>query len=319
MAERFRRLPAEQLYVGSTPTPGLVVEPTYRKELIEFGLWLLKNKGNRESTITKKLKLMKSLSGSVEDMFAQVLSKNWCDKTKDYMLRTVQQYAEFLGLKVSRPKFKVYDNTELYIPNPTMIKQLIYRISNIKLRAMCLIAIETGATESEVFNLKWSDVNLANKSIVITGVKGHRTYQYPISDELCTLLMQIPKTSDKIFNLKHARTINDWMKNYCKRLAKETGNNDFLKIHFHTLRHFAISWYYFKSKDVVDTQRFARHCDIRNTMRYIHIIKTWVKENEYNVVYATDKEELTRYLAEGYEFVVKTEYGYCLRKPKCLI
>jgi len=319
VAERFRRLPAEQLYVGSTPTPGLVVEPTYRKELIEFGLWLLKNKGNRESTIVKKLKMMKSLSGSIEDMFSQVLSKNWCDKTKDYMLRTVQQYAEFLGLKVSRPKFKVYDNTELYIPNPTMIKQLIYRISNIKLRAMCLIAIETGATESEVFNLKWSDVNLANKSIVITGVKGHRTYQYPISDELCTLLMQIPKTSDKIFNLKHARTINDWMKNYCKRLAKETGNNDFLKIHFHTLRHFAISWYYFKSKDVVDTQRFARHCDIRNTMRYIHIIKTWVKENEYNVVYATDKEELTRYLAEGYEFVVKTEYGYCLRKPKCLI
>jgi integrase len=279
----------------------------------------LKNKGNRESTITKKLKMMKSLSGSIEDMFSQVLSKNWCDKSKDYMLRTVQQYAEFLGLKVSRPKFKVYDNTELYVPNPSMIKQLLYRISNVKLRAMCMVSIETGATESEVFNLKWSDVNLANKSIVITGVKGHRTYQYLISDELCTLLMQIPKTSDKIFNLKHARTINDWMKNYLKRLAKETGNNDFLKIHFHTLRHFAISWHYFKTKDIVDTQRFARHCDIKNTMRYIHIIKSWIRENEYDVVFTEDKTELSKFLSEGYEFVVKTEYGYCLRKPKCLI
>jgi len=305
--------------VGSTPIPGLVVEPTYRKELIEFGLWLLKNKGNRESTIVKKLKMMKSLNGSIEDMFSQVLSKNWCDKSKDYMLRTVQQYAEFLGLKVSRPKFKVYDNTELYVPNPSMIKQLLYRISNVKLRAMCMVSIETGATESEVFNLKWSDVNLANKSIVITGVKGHRTYQYPISDELCTLLMQIPKTSDKIFNLKHARTINDWMKNYLKRLAKETGNMDFLKIHFHTLRHFAISWHYFKTKDIVDTQRFARHCDIRSTLKYVHIIKSWIRENEYDIVFTEDKTELSKFLSEGYEFVVKTEYGYCLRKPKCLI
>jgi integrase len=278
----------------------------------------LKVKGNRESTITKKLKMMKQLHGSIEDMFSQVLSKNWCDKSKDYMLRTVQQYAEFLGLKVSRPKFKVYDNTELYVPNPSMIKQLLYRISNVKLRAMCLIAIETGATESEVFNLKWSDVNLVNKTIVITGIKGHKTCQYSISDELCTLLMQIPKTSDKIFNLKHARTINDWMKNYLKRLAKETGNMDFLKIHFHTLRHFAISWHYFKSKDVIDTQRFARHCDIRNTTKYIHILKTWIRENEYDVVYATDKEELTKYLKEGYELLTKTEWGYCLRKPKCL-
>ena len=305
--------------MGSTPTPGFWNEPTYRKELIEFGLWLLKNKGNRESTIVKKLKMMKSLSGSIEDMFSQVLSKNWCDKSKDYMLRTIQQYAEFLGLKVSRPKFKVYDNTELYVPNPSMVKQLLYRISNVKLRAMCLIAIETGATESEVFNLKWSDVNLVNKTIVITGVKGHRTHKYSISDELYTLLMQIPRTSDRIFNLKHPRTINDWMKNYCKRLAKETGNNDFLKIHFHTLRHFAISWHYFKTKDIVDTQRFARHCDIRNTLKYVHIIKSWIRENEYDVVYATDKEELTKYLKEGYELLTKTEWGYCLRKPKCLI
>ncbi|MGB9856401.1 MAG: hypothetical protein ACPLKS_07700, partial [Caldisericum exile] len=79
------------------------------------------------------------------------------------------------------------------------------------------------------------------------------------------------------------------------------------------------SWYYFKTKDIVDTQRFARHCDIRNTMKYIHIIKSWIKENEYNVVYAENKEELTKYLSEGYEFVVETEFGYCLRKPKMLI
>jgi len=301
--------------VGSTPTPGFLLLPTYNSELLGFALWLFK-KGNRESTIHRKLKILKYLKGNIEDMYHQILASKWSDGTKEYGLITVQQYADYKGLKIPKPEFRVYHNSELYVPNPTMVKELIYRISNVKLRAMCLIAIETGATEGEVFNLKWKDVNLANKTIVITGVKGHRTYQYPISDELCTLLMQIPRNGDRIFTLKNSRTINDWLKNYVKKLAKETGNNDFLKIHFHTLRHFAISWHYFKTKDVVDTQRFARHCRIENTLKYVHIIKQWISENEYDVVYANNKEELTQYLAEGYELLIKSEWGYCLRRPK---
>ncbi len=62
---------------------------------------------------------------------------------------------------------------------------------------------------------------------------------------------------------------------------EETGNINFLKIHFHTLRHFAISWFYFKTKDIVKTKEFARHHSIQNTLKYVHIVETWVKENEY--------------------------------------
>ncbi|MEM3573723.1 MAG: site-specific integrase [Nitrososphaeria archaeon] len=284
---------------------------------MNFALWLFK-KGNRESTIHRKLKILKALKGSIEDMYHQILASKWSDGTKEYALITVQQFAEFKGLKVLKPSFKAYKNSELYVPNPSMIKQLVYRIQSIKLRAMVLIAVETGATESEVWNLRWKDVNLQNKTLTITGVKGHKTNTYPMSEELLTLLMQLPKESDRVFPLKNPRTINDWLKNYVKKLAKETGNNDFLKIHFHTLRHFAISWKYFKTKDIVETQRFARHCNIQNTLKYVHIVKQWIRENEYNVVYANDKEELTKYLKEGYELVTKTEWGYCLRKPKII-
>ncbi len=201
MAERFRRLPAEQLYVGSTPTPGFTLLPTYNSDLLGFALWLFR-KGNRESTIHRKLKVLKHLKGSIEDMYRQVLASKWSDGSKEYALITIEQFSEYKGLRIPRPQFRAYNNRELFVPSPSMIKQLLYRIGNVKLRAMCMIAIETGASESEVFNLKWKDVNLANKTIVITGVKGHRTYQYPISEELCVLLMQIPKEGNKIFNLK---------------------------------------------------------------------------------------------------------------------
>jgi integrase len=278
----------------------------------------LLRKGNRESTVQRKLKYLKSLNGSPEEMMAQVLAKDWNDKSKELALETVRQYGEFLGLTIQKPNFKAYNNSEWYVPNPSMIKQLVYRIRNIKLRAMVMIAIETAASAGEVWRLTWRDVNLQDKTITITGVKGHKTWQYRISDELVTLLMQIPKNNERIFNVKQSRYLNDALWRYRQILARETGNSDFLKIHFHTFRHYAISWHYFKTKDIVETQRFARHCNIQNTLRYVHIVKGWIKENEYDVVYAEDKAELTKYLAEGYELVTKTEWGYCLKKPKTI-
>jgi len=249
-------------------------------------------------------------------MIDQVLQSTWVDKSKAMALLTLRQYAEYQGLPVPTVNFRVYDNREMYVPTPEMVKQFIYRIRKLELRAMVMIAIETGASASEVWNLKWKDVNLQSKSITITGVKGHRTKQYPMSDELVTLLSQIPKGSERIFSIKHSKHINDSIQDYRRRLAIETGNVDFNKIHFHTFRHFAISWKYFGCKDIVETQRFARHCNIQNTLRYVHIVKSWLKESCFDVVYTDDKQEFSKYLSEGYELVENTEWGYCLRKPK---
>ena len=303
--------------MGSNPTPRTYSEPTVPKLPLDLAMWLIK-KGNRESTVKRKLRYLKQLKGSPEEMVSQVLAKNWVDKSKKNALDVVCQYAEFLGMLIKKPEFRAYDNRELFVPNPEMVKQFVYRLRSIKLRAIVLTAIETGASAGEIWRLAWKDVNFQNKTLTIRGVKGHRTFTYPISDELTTLLLQLPKTEDRIFNYKDADNINDFIEDYRKRLAKETGNPDFLKIHFHTFRHYAISWHYFKTKDIVETQRFARHCNIQNTLRYVHIVKSWIKENEYDVVYAEDKAELTKYLTEGYELVTKTEWGYCLKKPKTI-
>jgi integrase len=273
-------------------------------------------RGNRESTIERKIRYLKTLNGSPQDMMTQVLNKDWTDGVKENALHVVCQYAEFLGVPVERPNFRAYDNREMYVPNPEMVRQFLYRVRSPAVRARILIAVETGASAGEVWSLKWKDLNIQSETLTVTGLKGHRTFQYPISDELVTLLMQIPRMGDGIFNIKSAENINDSIDDYKKRLAKETGNTDFLKIHFHTFRHYAISWRYFKTKDVIETQRFARHCNIQNTLKYVHIIKSWVKDNEFDVVYATDKTELTKYLSEGYAMIAKTDWGFCLTKPK---
>ena len=146
-----------------------------------------------------------------------------------------------------------------------------------------------------------------------------RSKTYPLSDELLGMIIRLPRNDKRIFsNVNKPTGICDALIDYRKRIARETGNTDYLKILYHTFRHYAISWFYFKTKDIVETQRFARHCNIQNTMTYVHIVKSWVKENKCDVVYAEDKAELTKYLSSGFSLVTKTDWGFCLTKPKTL-
>lgn len=176
-------------------------------------------------------------------------------------------------MRWKKPSFRDYDNAEMYVPSPEMVRRFIHRIRSIKVKGSMLIAVETGACESEVWRLRWKGVNLTNKTIRIIGVKGHRAFTYQISDELALLLSRIPRRGERIFRVKSPVNIGKNIRQYRRILFNETGNPDYLKIHFHTLRHFAISWFYFKTRDIVATQRFARHYNIQNTLRYVHIVK----------------------------------------------
>ncbi|MCW1308348.1 MAG: site-specific integrase [Candidatus Parvarchaeota archaeon] len=256
-------------------------------------------------------------------MVREVLEKLWDDKSKAYALKTVEQYGEFIGKPIEAPKIRVYDDREMFVPSPEMVRRLIHRVRDVEVKAQCLIAVETGACESEIHQLTVRDVDFDQRRITIRGVKGHRTWSYPISEELTHLLSLIISRkrlglNDRLWKVNHPVNIGRNIRQYRKILYLETGNPAWLKLTFHSLRHFAISWFYFKTKDIVAAQRFARHCNIQNTLRYVHIVKEWIRENEYHVVYAETKEELTKYLSEGYELVAKTEWGYCMRKPKMI-
>ena len=62
MAERFKRRPAEPLYMGSTPIPGSNTEPLYSEDIAKF-LWALKKEGLKETTIIQNYsKVLKHLN-----------------------------------------------------------------------------------------------------------------------------------------------------------------------------------------------------------------------------------------------------------------
>jgi len=77
--------------VGSSPTPRTIIEPLEVGQTVQFAVWLLNVKGNRESTIEKKIRYLKRLRGSPDDMAVQILNGKWKDKVKSNVLDTVEQ------------------------------------------------------------------------------------------------------------------------------------------------------------------------------------------------------------------------------------
>lgn len=55
-------------------------------------------------------------------MIVQVLNSDWTSEVKRLALDVVCQYAEFLGIHIEKPNFRVYDNRELYIPTEVIRK-----------------------------------------------------------------------------------------------------------------------------------------------------------------------------------------------------
>jgi integrase len=151
---------------------------------LNFGLWLKFTKDNRDSTIERKFRFFAKLSGTPIEMTNQVLNSLWCDKSKSNCLDAITQYAEFKKMPYNRPNFRVYDNDEMFVPNPDMVKRFVYRIRSIPNKAMILLSVETGCSSGEAWSLEWKAINFSTKSVTITGNKEHRTKTYSLSDEL---------------------------------------------------------------------------------------------------------------------------------------
>jgi len=135
-------------------------DPEKESKLVQFSVWLLR-KGNREQTIARKMKYLRVLNGNLEEMTQQLLKNSWCDKSKECAINAIAQYAEYLNVPYSRPVFRGDGNKKMYVPNPEMVKQFVYRVRSPHTKAMIMLAIETGGSAGEIFNLKWKDTNLA--------------------------------------------------------------------------------------------------------------------------------------------------------------
>ena len=128
------------------------------------------------------------------------------------------------------------------------------------------LALFAGLRLSETMNLKWRDIDFANKNLHVVG-KGNKGRTVPMPERLIEHLLAVHKTAQSI-NVCRGNPSRSWLSTGFVRSARKIGLPG---ITFHTLRHTFASWLVQRGAPLVVVQQLLGHNTISTTMIYSHI------------------------------------------------
>lgn len=249
---------------------------------------------------------------SVKEIIAE---QNWDDSGKETTAYAYDLFAKWMGIKWERPRYKPSRKLP-FVPLEREIDDLIAGCSNKSITTFLQIAKETGARAGEIFNLKWTDIDLEQRTVRITPEKGSNPRIFKMSNKLMGMLESLPKTSDRIFgNYKRLKDMSKTFERHRKRIAFNLGNPRLLRISFHTIRHWKATIEYHRTKDMLYVMQLLGHRNIKNTLIYTQLIHA---ENcdEYICKAARTVEQATELIEAGFEYVCEVEGVKLFRKRK---
>lgn len=171
-------------------------------------------------------------------------------------------------------KFREPPGRVRYLTNDDIEKLLNCCAEHI--RQIVIVALNTGMRRGEILNLRWTDIDMKNRTITIKKSKNNELRTIPINDTLYRTLKEIgPQLNNQYLfsneDGKHFVTIKTGFRGALKR----AGIKDF---RFHDLRHTFASRLVMAGVDIRTVQELMGHKDIRMTMRYSHLSDAHLKE-----------------------------------------
>jgi len=135
------------------------------------------------------------------------------------------------------------------------------------LEPVIITAIQTGMRKGEVLGLKWSNVDLVNRLIIVEGTKSGYIRRIPMNTKLTETLGGAKKVSkgDYVFS-RNGKPYKSFRSAWDHTL-KKAGIED---LTFHSLRHTFGTRLGMAGVDVKTIQELMGHRDIKMTMRYSH-------------------------------------------------
>jgi integrase len=133
-------------------------------------------------------------------------------------------------------------------------------------KPIILFALATAMRREEIATLKWKNVNIANRSILLTDTKNNETRTIPLSLKAIDILENIPKkeVSELVFGIS-AHNITRIMIQACKKAGIEN-------LHFHDLRHEATSQLFENTDlDLMEIRAITGHKTLNMLIRYTHL------------------------------------------------
>ncbi|WP_404933717.1 site-specific integrase [Nitratireductor sp. L15S-10] len=133
---------------------------------------------------------------------------------------------------------------------------------NRHLLPIALFALETAMRRGEILSMIWSDIDLVRALVTVPVAKNGYSRTIPLTVEALGILKSQKRVGDRVFPTTSNAVRLAW-----EKLVKRAGIDD---LHFHDLRHEAISRFFERGLTVPEVASISGHRDIRMLLRYAH-------------------------------------------------
>ncbi len=165
--------------------------------------------------------------------------------------------------RVSRPEPPQGRERRLAHGELERLEIALQRTRNRLLGPMVLFAIETAMRRGEILALRWRDISIASRTAHLPLTKNGRARTVPLTDRAIDILSALDRRDERIFPTSETAVRQGWV-----RLTARAGLTD---LHFHDLRHEALSRFAELGLSVPELSVISGHRDPRMLFRYTHI------------------------------------------------
>jgi len=154
-----------------------------------------------------------------------------------------------------------------------------------KLHDICLLALHTGMRASEIFNLKWEDIDFTDEIIRLLETKTRSPRTVPLTRAAFEMLQKrSKKSSSKLVFPGRRDKASAWVSHTFARTVIELKLNQGVtdrrrKVVFHSLRHTCASYLIQNNVDILTVSKILGHSSLEMTKRYAHLNDQKTKES----------------------------------------
>lgn len=165
---------------------------------------------------------------------------------------------------IKRPLPAVARKRRLTKNECTKLLEACSSLKNQNMTKLIWFAIETGMRRSEMTSLMWENIDFHNNTLYLPMTKNGLSRTVPLTPKAYDILVSLlPKEHGSVFNLTNVAVRQSW-----DRLVARAGIED---LHFHDLRHEAISRFFELGLSVPEVALISGHKDMRMLFRYTHL------------------------------------------------
>lgn len=167
--------------------------------------------------------------------------------------------------KVRKPKIPPGRSRRLTPRENTLLLRKALAHPNKELYPVIVLALETAMRQGEIINLRWEHISWKKRVAHLPYTKNGSMRDVPLSNNAIQVMKHVlkPKNEGRVFSYSQSGIKSTW-----RCLVKSAGIED---LHFHDLRHEAISRLFEKGLDMLEVSTISGHKSLSMLKRYTHL------------------------------------------------